>query len=122
MTARGVYSTAATAPTLNVRLKWGATVLDTTGAATTSASIVNRQWTLTADIICTSTAGNVEVAGTVTRSTSATAAVIWELANTVPIAVTVDSVQSIQVSVQFGTANASNTITLRQLVVEAIGP
>ena len=122
VTARGVYSTAATAPTLNVRLKWGATVLDTTGAATTSASIVNRQWTLTADIICTSTAGNVEVAGTVTRSTSATAAVIWELANTVPIAVTVDSVQSIQVSVQFGTANASNTITLRQLVVEAIGP
>ncbi|MBP9852484.1 MAG: hypothetical protein QG629_319 [Patescibacteria group bacterium] len=121
VTARGVYSTTTTAPTLNIRMKWDATVLDSTGNNATSARMANRQWELSADVICNSTT-QVEMAGGFRRSTSATAAVQWEMSNTAPVTIANTSASTLAISAQFGTANATNNITLRQLIVEAIGP
>jgi hypothetical protein len=128
VTAKGIYGTAGTAPTLNIKLKLGTTVLATTGATTTKASTTNRQWMLSADVICITTgaSGSVEAAGSFVYTTAANAAassdVHWEMANTATVTVDTTTAQALTISAQWGTANASNTITVRQLIIESSGP
>jgi len=125
ITAAGIYGTVGLgAPTLTMRLKFGTTNILATAANGTSAGASSRQWTLNASIICQtapSASATVEGQGWITRSTSAIAAAFWEFDGT---AVTVDTTaaQTVQLSAQFGTANASNTITLRQFIVEELSP
>ncbi len=122
--ARGNYSTTTTAPTLNIRLKAGAVALAATGAQATTISMTNRQWTLQADVICQTvgTSGTVEAAGSVTRATSAVAAVQWELNNTAAVTMNTTIAQTLAISAQFNAASASNAITLREMSIEALGP
>ena len=124
ITARGLYGTqGVTAPALTVRVKAGSTALLNTSIAPT-ASMANRQWSLMADVICQTTGvtGTVEAAGTFTRSTGAAAAAIVEMTNTSPVTLDTTVAQTLQISVQWGTAAAANTITVRQLTIEAMGP
>lgn len=125
VTAQGVYGTTTTAPTLNIRVKLGTTALVATGAQTTTISMTNREWRVEFQFICISTgaAGTVEAGGAFTRFTSAIASVLWEMSNTAVVpSINTTTAQTLQISAQFGTANAANTITMRQLIVEASGP
>lgn len=124
ITARGVYSTqGVTAPGLTLRVKAGTTTL-TTSAVAPTAGMANRQWTLNADVICQTigVSGTVEAAGTFTRATGAAAAAVIEMSNTAPTTLNTTVAQTLQVSMQWGTAAAANTITLRQMTIESLGP
>lgn len=126
ITAVGTYGTQAlTAPSLTMRLKFGTTDIIATPANATTASLTGRQWTLNASVICQtapSTTATVEGQGWITRSTSAVAAVNWEFDSTGSVTVDTTVPQTVQLSAQFGTANAANTITLRQFIMEELVP
>lgn len=126
VSARGVYSTYnLTAPSLTLRIKFGSTNVLATGANATTTNMANRQWTISADIVCQtapSTTATVEGQGTVTRATAAATAVQWEMVSTAGVTVDTTAAQTLQVSAQFGAANAANTITLRQLIVQELSP
>lgn len=125
--ARGVYGTTTTAPTLLMKLKLGTTVLTQTGGGTalnTTANMTNQQWTLRADIICNTTgaSGTVEAQGMFERATSNIANAPWSMINTAPITVDTTTAQSLQISAKWNTANAANTITMRQFIVTVADP
>jgi hypothetical protein len=126
ITASGSYGTQGlTAPSLTMRLKFGTTDIIATPANATSAGASGRQWTLIAAVICQtapSATATVEGNGTITRSTSAVAAVTWEFDSTGSVTVDTTVPQTVQLSAQFGTANAANTITLRQFIMEELSP
>lgn len=124
VTAQGLYSTAGTAPTLNMRVKFGTTVLVASGTNTTSASAVSREWRLEFQLTCISTgvSGSVEAGGTFTRFSSTVASVLWELRNAATVTVDTTATQTLQISAQWSAASASNTITMRQLIIEESGP
>lgn len=126
VTASGTYGTQGlTAPSLTIRLKFGTTDIIATPANATSAGATSRQWTLNAAIICQtapSATATVEGNGSITRYTSAVAGVSWEFDSTAPVTVDTTVAQTVQLSAQFGTANAANTITLRQFIMEELSP
>lgn len=126
VTASGTYGTQGlSAPSLTMRLKFGTTNIIVTAANATSAGASNRQWSLEASVICQtapSASATVEGQGRIIRSTSAVAAVVWEFGSTAAVTVDTTAAQTVQLSAQFGTANASNTITLRQFIVEELSP
>jgi hypothetical protein len=121
---RGVYGSAATAPSLRLRLKAGTTSLASTSLVATNASLTDRQWTMTADFICISTgvSGTVEAQGNVTLATTANAATVREMVNTATVTLDTTTAQTIQISAQFGTADPLNTITMRQLIIRPLDP
>lgn len=122
VTARGVYSQTAAAVNMTIRIKFGTTVLATTGAQAMGAvAMTNRQWELTADVICQTTGvtGTVEAAGTWKKHTSAILNSFWEMPNTAAITVNTTTTQTLQISAQWSTALAGNTITMRQFNVQA---
>jgi hypothetical protein len=122
VTARGVYGTTAAPGTFTIRMKLGATVVATTGANTPTASLTNRGWETTFDITCITAGGSgtVEGQGVTRLSTTAIAANIIDMENTATVTVNTTAAQTLQMSAQWATANAANTITLRQIVVEAL--
>jgi hypothetical protein len=123
VTARGIYSTTGAAPTLTLNVKFGSTVLATTAAQATNANLTNLGWEIRFDAIClvTGAAGSVEAQGMFTRALSGNTTVEhWDMENTAPIAVDTTGAQTVQVSAQWSAANASNTISLRQLIVEEL--
>ena len=85
----------------------------------------NRQWTVDFNITCINTgAGTVEGQGMshlfIGNATSPT---LGEMTNTVTITgLSLGSAQTLSLSAQFSLANAANSITLRQMVVEELGP
>jgi len=126
VTARGRVSTTAT-PTLNLGVYVGAVAgaaLGATGAITTTSGVTNVPWSLeTLTIIRTDgatgtafTQGFVSgISGTVGVSTvpipaSAPATVTWDTT----------AAKALTVGATWGTANASNTITCHQFIVEVI--
>lgn len=123
VTARGVFSTAATAPTVVMRVKVGFTAIISSPAQAMGASMVNRQWELTADVICQTagTSGTIEAAGTFRRHTGASASVNAEMSNTAPVTIDTTITQAIRISAQWSVADPANTITMRQFIVEPLG-
>ena len=123
VTANGVYGTHSTAPTLIMRLRFGATDLAVSTTTTMTASQTNRGWRLEADLIVISigATGTVEVQGQAAYSSGTAGATInLDLKNTAVVTVDTTVAQTLQVAVTWGTANASNTITLRQMTVEVL--
>lgn len=118
--AYGTYSTdASVAPTLRLRVYLGATlVLDTT-AYTTTAAMTNRGWQIEGVFIVTTagTSGQVEAQGAAKFSTSAFAAAMLDLENTAKVSVNLAASKNLNVTAQWGTADADNTITMRQMLV-----
>ena len=125
VTARGHYSIAAnaTAPTLNIRIKLGTTILASTGATSLgTAALTSQRWTLDADVVCMTSGatGTVEAQGAFTRHTSAIASVEWAMTPTAATTVNTTTAQNLQVSAQWGVAAATSTITLRTLTINAL--
>lgn len=125
--AAGVYGTASPAPTLTVQLAMGAVVMLATSAITPAGGGTNRGWTLDATLTCLAAggAGSWEAQGMLWLGNAAANAKGVDavaLSNTAPVACATDVVQSIGLVTQWGTNNAANTITQRQLIVEILNP
>lgn len=123
-TAQGTYSTTGT-PTLTLRLKAGTTNLAVSPAITTGNGVTDREWRLEGQTICnaapTGTSAT-ETQGIVDLFTSSTAATPAEMVNTTTTNLATNGALTLQVSGQWSAASSSNTVTLRQFIVEAIGP
>ena len=116
----GVYGTALVAPTITVQLLFGATVVSTTGAITAVSSITNGGWLGIIDLIVTAigSSGSVESQGYGEYSTAVTTGLSVNMANTAAVgSINFNASQTATVVVTWGTASASNTITLREFTI-----
>lgn len=128
VTARGVYSTynagLGNPGAIAIRVKVGGTTVGTATSVNFGNSLANRGWRTDFNITCANYASNlVEGQGSTEFSTTTSAVQPLEMANAATVAVpSLASAQTITVTADWVTANAGNTITLRQLVVEELGP
>jgi len=117
----GTYGTdGVLAPTIQGKLKLGSTAVLDTGSVTAVVSATNRGWSAEGQIIVQSigTSGAIDAQGQMQFSTAATAALAINMSNTATFTVDTTSTLSVSLTVQWGTADTDNTITLRQFVVE----
>ncbi len=128
--ANGYLST--NSGTFMISIMKGSTVLNTTGAATISSGMGSTQWAMTGYITCIDTD---EVDSWATfeytnfNNDATNRWIQWSMpeGGTYPgsfgSTTSIDSArENLQVQVQWGTANASNSATLRQLIIEEEGP
>lgn len=115
--ARGYYSNTGT-PTLTVKLKAGSTVLLTSGAITTTTAASNRAFEFEGEVTVYSlgSSGTVRGQGSVSEFGSA----VTGIASTAAVTVDTTANQTLNITVQWGTASASNTITITNVVVEEL--
>jgi hypothetical protein len=113
---RGRVSTTGT-PTYRVRIKLGATTVLDTGTVTFAGTISNNQWVVDAVITCRTTgvSGAFMSQGSFHEEPDNRAG----MTNTATIAVDTTTSKVIDVTWQWGTASASNTITATNVLVEA---
>jgi hypothetical protein len=119
----GVYSTGIVAPSLALKLYFGATVMIASGTLTTVAGVANDGWSAEGLFIVQTIGaiGTVEAQGLSEFSTASTAVLFVNMDNTAPLTLNTTIAQTVQVSVQWGgTVNASDTITLREMTVEVM--
>jgi hypothetical protein len=119
----GVYSTGIVAPSLALKLYFGATVMVASGTLTTVAGVTNDGWSAEGLFIVQTIGaiGTVEAQGLSEFSTASTAVLFVNMDNTAPVTVNTTIAQTVQASVQWGgTVNASDTITLREMTVEVM--
>ena len=122
ITLFGVYSTFAVAPNITGKLKFNSTVLLNSGALTTVAGVTSAGWKAEAIIVVNSigSAGSVESQGFCLFSTAATASLNVTLTNNSAVIIDTTIDNTLQVSVQWSSANAANSITLRPMIIEKI--
>jgi hypothetical protein len=123
VTARGQYSTSAiTSPTLTLAVKLGGTAIGTTGNAT-SAGMSNRLWAINFNITCFTigASGTVEGLGVHRRFTSVTNEADSEM-NTGTTTFDNSGSMTLQVGATWSSNAANNSVTLRQFIVESLGP
>lgn len=120
--ARGYRSTANPSGTLRIRVKLGATTILDTTALTATNGLTNRAWELNGVIVCRTTgaAGTVMAQGRCHMAQTTTTANFWEMLNTSTIVIDTTAAQAITVTAQWGTADASNTITCSNLSTEVL--
>jgi hypothetical protein len=125
--AFGTFSNTST-PTLLLGFYYGGvsgTALAATSAITTTVSAVNWQWSMEYEgrVRSTGTAGTILGAGWIDLATSLTAVTHRPIPETALATVTIDTTTAkpITVGAQWGTSNASNTLTCHHFSVELIG-
>lgn len=121
--AWGVYSTTGT-PDLTFDLRAGTTTLCTTSNQACPNNVTNQGWNLDATVACITTGvtGTVEAQGLSSVSTSPAAADHhWDMENTATVTLDTTAAQTLQIRVTWGTASASNTITMRTFTVQFVG-
>ncbi len=123
ITAQGSYSTTAS-PTMTFRLKLGSTNIAATNAIVMGTTQTNRGWRVEGQFVCitTGSSGTIESQGAATVGLTAITIGGGDMVTTTRPTINTTTTQAVQLSVQWGTASASNTITLRQLIVEMSGP
>ena len=128
VTAQGTWQNNNSTPTLQLKLKAGSTVIGASPVITTAAQTLGtpREWRVDFQIICDAVPGSsaaVEGQGQLTLwSGNANTGLLQEMANTNTVSVATNAAQTIQLSAAWGTADTNNTITLRQIIVEGLGP
>lgn len=123
-TMSGTFANASSTPTLLLKVELGATVIATSTASSTSSSANTFTWTANVNITCTaavSASSLIEADGMFTSSANGAAWFFEPLANQAA-SVNTSTSQTLQMVAQWGTAATTNTITLRQFVVEGLGP
>lgn len=121
----GVYSTALAAPTITVVLKIGTVTVLTTGVISALVPATSSLgWLAEATLIVTAigASGTIECQGFGEFDTSVTAGLMINLTNTAAQAIDTTAGKAITVAVTWGTASASNSITLRVMTVEIGNP
>lgn len=122
----GYYSTkGAPAGTLRLRTRLGGisgTIVGDTGAQTLGDSLTNRLWRAKHVITCRSTGptGTVMAQGESFMHTTAIASAPWEMSNTGTQVINTTSAQALVFSAEFGTSDASNSITATNLSIEIL--
>ena len=114
----GLYSAGAVVPTLTIKVKWGSTLMASTGAITV-ANVTNDLWTARVKFAVQSigASGAIEAQGNAMISTTASAELGVGMTNTAAITIDTTSIQNITATATWSAANASNTITLRIMAV-----
>lgn len=114
--AWGVVSDTGT-PNLTIKAKFGSTVLASTGAVALASGITNLGWKLEALITCRTTGvtGTVFVQGEFTYGT-----VRLPMATVATVTVDTTGALVINLSAEWGTSSASNTITCTNMIVERL--
>lgn len=123
ITARGVYSTIASAGSETAKVKLGSTVIATSGGFTGSNSKTNAGFMIMADftVITIGASGTIECQGSFFNETTNGTHQIFSMENTAAITIDTTANQTLQISHQWGTADPGNTITLRLFTVEVLG-
>lgn len=112
----GVYGRAATAETINFRLKFGSTVLVSTGVFTPTASMTNREWVFEATITCrtTGTTGTVFVQGFMDLCQDPAVTLVphrHEMSSTTTVTVDTEATQVLDFTADWTTTAAGDTFT-----------
>lgn len=119
---RGILSETGT-PTLQIKIKYGSTViLDTTAITLTGGIPANAAWTLGADICCRSAGatGTIQCAGGFGYQTASGTSSVnynWLPSNLATIDTTASN--TLDVTVTWGTASASNTISSTIVIMDS---
>lgn len=119
----GVYSTALVAPTIQIKLKIGSTVvLDSGAISAIVGSVSNLGWSAEADLswFTIGAAGTVDAQASGKFATAAFATATVCVPNTATATIDTTTTQAVTVTVTWSAANASNTITLRQMNIELL--
>lgn len=119
----GVYSTDIIAPSITAKIKIGSVIVATTGSITAVAGVANGGFTGFVDTIVTNvtSSGVVESQGFLEFATAATTALTVNLKNTAAIgSIDFTANQVVSATIQWGTANAANTLTLRQFEIDVL--
>lgn len=118
----GYYSTkAAPVGTFTLRCKLGSTAIETV-TPTLTASMTSRQWSCEFLITCRTTgvSGTVYGQGELRLFTAAATVVGNEALSTATTTIDTTASQTVEVTAQWGTANASNTITGTNAIIEVL--
>jgi hypothetical protein len=122
--ASGVYSTTST-PSLDFRMKVGTTVLGaTTQSLATQTGASNQQWYLEFRFICITAgaSGTVEPMGRAVIWTTNTSSTATHMGGTATVTIDTTAAQTLQLSADWSVGSTSNTVTMRQFLVESLGP
>lgn len=122
ITLAGRYSTDVIAPTIRIRVKIGGTTAADTGSVTATAALSNSGWQANFFGVITAigVGGSIECFCPFTLATAATT--VQQVENSQgSISIDTTGTLAITVTAQWGTAHASNTITLRTMAVEIAG-
>lgn len=120
---RGTYGSALLLPgNITGKIKFGSTVIVSTGAIPLTLNLSDLGWFAEVEAFVTAdgAGGAVEAQASVGFSTAASASLSFNPSNTAPISVDWSASKAITATVQFSSAQANNTITLRQMAVEII--
>lgn len=124
---RGTYSTAVLAPTITGRIRYGGlvgTLLITSGTISALVGATSdRGWHGDATFIVDTIGGSgtIEAQASMQFATAASAALTILPVNTSTIVFDSATTSDLVATVQWGTADSSNSITLREMVVEILG-
>ena len=121
--ANGYYSTVAVPGTLNFKIKLGSTVMATTAAQTAPSAITNELWKIEAPITCrvVGSAGSGMSQSTFEfKSTALGTFSAWDMINTANVALDTTSGQILDLTATWGTADAGNSITCTNFIVETL--
>jgi hypothetical protein len=119
---QGIFSSTGS-PTLTFKIKFGTTAIGTS-PATSATSSGSTAFRVEFQIICDTTgaSGTVEGQGIVFVFNNASSSTDSQIATAGTTTVDTTASQTAQMSVTWSAANAANTITLRQFIVEGLGP
>jgi hypothetical protein len=108
------------------RVKAGSTALATSPTITPSTGLSNREWRIEAQTICNAAPGGsaaTETQGILTLFSGTGTSINYELVNTATTNLATNGALTMQISMQWGTGvTASDTITMRQFIIEGMGP
>lgn len=113
------YHSSTTNPNLTIKVKFGSTVILTTGAHTMHND-TNSLWELNADITCRTTGGSGTVFAQGLFADYGTNGDHVQMVNTATTTISTTSSQAITITAQWGTASSSNTISLSNLTLEVL--
>lgn len=130
VTARGVYTTPnplGGIGTITLRAKLAGTIVGATPAVNLTKNITNRSWAMDFNMTCItySITGSVEGQGRTELfiGTAAGTSLVGDMPNTgTANNINLTTAQSLTLHIQYSVAEAGKSITLRQLVVEELGP
>ena len=116
ITLYGYHSTVAN-PNITMRVKFGSTTILTTGAVA-SGNSTNTAIKLEGFVTCRTDGATGTVIGQGTYTEAGGGANIFDMTNTATTTIDTTASQTVDITVQWGTASASNTITSTNVILE----
>lgn len=118
--AKGLLTTSLVPVTINVKMKYGSTVLCSTGAFTPVVSLTNTPWQLEIDVSSVSS-GTVEAQGLFRYADTVTTLNTQNMSNTGTVAATITGAITPAITITYGGNTAGNSITIRTDIWEIGG-